>query len=60
MADKSKGGRPKAEDPKNKTVTIRVTAAEYDRLMQYSEKRNMTMTQVLLDGLEKVYSEIKL
>jgi len=57
LNEKSKGGRPKSDNPKKKTVTIRVTADEYDRLMEYSEKRGMTMTQVLLKGLEKVYSD---
>ena len=55
--EKNKGGRPKADDPKNKMVTLRLTAEQYSRLEAYSKQKSLTKTQVILAGLEKVYSE---
>lgn len=57
MAEKNKGGRPKAEDPKNRIVTLRLTGEQFARLEEYSEKKSLTKTQVILGGLEKLYSE---
>lgn len=57
MAEKNKGGRPKAEDPKNKIVTLRLTGEQFAQLEEYSEEKSLTKTQVILEGLEKLYSE---
>lgn len=57
MAEKIKMGRPKTEDPKNKIVTLRLTGEQYAQLEDYSKNKSMTRTQVILKGLEKLYSE---
>ena len=57
MAEKNKGGRPKSENPKNIIVTLRLNREQLARLEEYSEKHSLTKTQVILDGLEKLYSE---
>ena len=54
---KNKGGRPKAEEPKNKIVTLRLTEEQYSRLEAYSKKNKLTKTQVILEGLEEIYSK---
>ena len=54
---KNKGGRPKAEDPKNRIVTLRLTQEQYSRLEAYSENKSLTKTQVILEGLERIYSD---
>lgn len=57
MTVKNVGGRPKAENPRNKIVTLRLTVEEFERLEEFSKEKSLTKTQVILEGLEKVYSE---
>lgn len=47
-----KMGRPVAEDPKKKIVTMRFTQSQYDELKAYAEQHDMTVTQVLMKGWE--------
>ena len=50
----AKMGRPKAEKPADKKVTIRLTGEEHELLLEYTKNHNMTMTQVVkLAVLEK-------
>ena len=48
-----KMGRPAAEDPKNKIVTMRLTQSKYDELKAYADKYNMTVTQVMLKSWDE-------
>lgn len=52
-----KCGRPKAENPRCNIVTLRLTDEELSQLEEFAESKSLTKTQVILEGLEKVYSE---
>ena len=50
----AKMGRPKAENPADKRITIRLNGEEHELLLEYTKNHNMTMTQVVkLAVLEK-------
>lgn len=49
-------GRPKAESPKQRSLSQRVDDAEYGKLKDYAAKHDMTITQVLQRGVEIQYS----
>lgn len=51
----SKMGRPKKEVIKDKLVAIRLEPAEYDRLVKYSQKHCLTMTEIIKRGIDLVY-----
>lgn len=53
----NKGGRPKAENPRDRIVTLRLTAEEFEQLEEFAKSKSLTKTQVILEGLEKVYSK---
>lgn len=55
--NKRKVGHPFSDNPKRSPVTIRLTSEEYSRLKEYSEKHSKTMTQVIMEGIEMVYSK---
>lgn len=57
MAEKGKVGRPRIEHVRNKPVTIRLTEAEYQKLVEYSKSRNLTITKVIEEGLDMVMSK---
>lgn len=48
----AKMGRPKAEEVKEKTINMRVTLAEYNRIKEYAQSQNLTITQVLQKGVK--------
>lgn len=50
-------GRPKSENAKKKVLSIRVNADTYKRLCAYAEAMNMTITDVVLKGLDKILSD---
>ena len=50
----AKMGRPKVEEVKDKTITMRVTPAEYEIIKEYAQSHNLTITQVLQKGVEMV------
>lgn len=52
----AKMGRPKVEDAKDKTITMRVTKSEYQKIKEYAHSSNLTVTQVLQKGVEKLFS----
>ena len=56
MANK---GRPKLEKTKDKVLSIRISDEMYQRLLQYTEKHNESMTKVATKGLEKILSRDK-
>jgi hypothetical protein len=55
--NKRKVGHPFADNPKRSPVTIRLTADDYSRLKEYSERHSKTMTQVIMEGIELVYAK---
>lgn len=50
----AKMGRPKAKEVKEKIITLRVTPAEHQRIKKYAQARNLTITEVLLKGVDKL------
>lgn len=56
MANK---GRPKLGKTKDKVLSIRISDEMYQRLLQYTEKHNESMTKVATKGLEKILSRDK-
>ena len=53
----AKMGRPKLENAKRKAVTIRVEDALYDRIRSYAAQHQMSMTEVVLLGLNMILSD---
>ncbi|MBR4026024.1 MAG: CopG family transcriptional regulator [Lachnospiraceae bacterium] len=51
----AKMGRPKSDDPKLKTLSLRMNDKEFEKLKEYATVRNMTITQVLNKALELLY-----
>ena len=52
----AKMGRPKADNPKDYKVAIRLSDEEYSRLKKYAEECNQTMTQIVRKGVEDIIS----
>lgn len=50
----AKMGRPKSENAKKKTLSIRVEDALYERIYAYAEQHQLTVTEVVLRELDKV------
>lgn len=50
----AKMGRPKVDVVRDKTITMRVTPDEHKKLKEYAQAQNLTITQVLQKGVEKV------
>lgn len=48
----AKMGRPKVESPKEKRINIRVTQEEYEELVKYASEHNLTITQMVLQGIK--------
>lgn len=53
----AKMGRPKKEDAKRVSLTIRMTNDTHRRLTEYAAKHNMSMTEVALQSLEEYLSK---
>lgn len=53
----AKMGRPKVEEVKDKSINMRVTPAEYQKIKEYAQSHNLTITQVLQKGVEKIISK---
>ena len=47
-------GRPKSENVKKKVLSIRVEDSMYKCICDYARKHKMTVTEVVLQGLEKI------
>ena len=50
-------GRPVEENAMRKVVTIRMTESEYNALSEYADKSKKTITQVIKEGIEKMYRQ---
>lgn len=53
----AKMGRPKAESPRLKTLSVRVTKEEYQKLQEYASKHDLTITQVVHKGVNLLYDK---
>lgn len=45
-------GRPKSISPKLKSVGIRLTDEDYEKLKKYASTHDLTITEVLLKGMK--------
>lgn len=50
----AKMGRPKAKEVKEKIITLRVTPARYKKIKEYAQAHNLTITEVLLKGVDNL------
>lgn len=53
----SKQGRPVEENSMKKVVTVRMTDEEHEKLTKYAQKSSKTLTQVIKEGIEKMYKQ---
>lgn len=54
----AKMGRP-TKNPKTEIIKVRATKEDREKLLICCEKLNITQYDVVMKGIEKVYSEIK-
>jgi len=45
-------GRPKLEISRNKAMTIRLTDFEFEKISKIAEKKNITKTEAILQGID--------
>ena len=50
-------GRPKSEDPRCKSVFIRLTKSEHEGIVSYAEKHDLSVTQTLVKGFNALKRE---
>ena len=50
-----KMGRPKSDAPKDKSLSLRMTDEEYEKLKEYADNHELTITQALQKGVELFY-----
>lgn len=55
---KKKMGRP-TDNPKNHVARLRLSDNEHQKLMECCKISNMTITEVLKLGIDKVYDSLK-
>ncbi len=53
----AKMGRPKEENPRVKTIGIRLTNDEYTCIKEYASTHNTTITQTVLKGIRDYISK---
>lgn len=51
----AKMGRPKSENPRVKSIGIRMLDEEREKLLQYASEHNKTITEVVLEAVHKLY-----
>lgn len=54
-----KMGRPSVEEPKVKRVSMRVTEKEYQQIIKYADKRNMTVAELISKAVD-LFMKIKI
>ena len=50
-------GRPKADNVKCRSITIRLSESTHEKLLAYTAEHKVTMTEVVLKSLEKYLSK---
>lgn len=53
----AKMGRPKSENAKKKVLSIRVEDSQYQRICAYAKQHQLTVTEVVLQELEKILTK---
>ena len=54
-----KTGRPKEENAKRKTITVRLSEDLYNRIIKYAAEHKLSKTDVAQQSLEKFLSKDK-
>ena len=52
-------GRPKSDNPKSEEIKIRATKDDKELLKKCCVELNKTQYEVVMEGIRKVYAEIK-
>ena len=55
----TKMGRPKLDNAKRQSMTVRLSDKTYDELIRYAAEHKMTKTEVALRGLDEYLSKQK-
>ena len=50
--DRMGAGRPKAEIPRRKTLNLRLTDFEFEKILRIAQKKNITKTEAVLQGID--------
>lgn len=53
----AKMGRPAVEKPKDKRVSMRVTEKDYQRIVAYAEKQEITVAELISRAVEDYIEE---
>ena len=48
-------GRPKIDNPKQKSIGIRMSDEEREKLLQYASEHGKTITEVVQEAVNKLY-----
>lgn len=51
----AKMGRPKKSIVKDKRITIRLDATEYNKLVEYAHEHCLTVTETITKGIDFLY-----
>ncbi|MGQ8873982.1 ribbon-helix-helix protein, CopG family [Paenibacillus sp. TSA_86.1] len=54
-----KTGRPKSDNPKSKTIEIRVDEEILDKLDVAADKLNTNRSAIVRKGIEKIYDDLQ-
>ena len=57
MGKGNPNGRPPSLVPRDKRMTVRLSAAEYQRLEEAAEMMETTKTEVIARGIERMHAE---
>ena len=52
-------GRPKSDNPKSEQIKIRATKQDKELLEKCCEIMEKTQYEIVMEGIQKVYAEIK-
>ena len=52
-------GRPKSDNPKNIDIKVRIDEETNERLKRYAGKKNLTRTEVIRQGINRILDSDK-
>ncbi len=55
----AKLGRPKLENPRNKSLNLRLREDELDLIKECSDKLKLTRTDTIMKGIKKLKKELE-
>lgn len=51
----AKMGRPKVDNPKKKSIGIRMSDEEREKLLRYASEHNKTITEIVQEAVNRLY-----